>query len=1165
MSNDRPRRGEDADGHPDEIAYHDGNAVPDEDAGGDGRQPVLVEQLIQADEERRRLRRSGQADLSTIQLSEKISPDERDELCRMLQCAEDLEQLAALDTDRSWITAVADDVAPGPGAGDDHFPEDHRIGPYRVLRRIADGGFGAVLLAIDERNDRRVALKVPRPDILLTTRLLERFLIEGRAAATLNHPNIVAVYETLSEPVPAIAFEYCEGGTLSRAASRISDERTAVQIVLCLAEALQHAHTRGVLHRDVKPGNVLLVHAGDEHREHAVEIDGEWWIPKLGDFGLAKLLDESVHHTQSGMVMGTPQFMAPEQAAGRVAELGTHTDVFSLGAIFYWLLVGHPPFEGHGTLQTLKLVETMDAPPPRQLRRNISSRAQAVCLKCLRRPIDARYPSAAALAEDLRHLLDGEPVSVRPPSIIERLRQWRRTNPALAVVALMLPLAAALGLLIQWGNNRALQEYVQQLDTVNRELVETTSQAKDALMLAERRGYASDLQLAQRGFDLGDLKTYREALSRHIPATGQATDLRGPEWQELWNRGHPPGTPIDEFPSAVYCANLSADGSLLVASGADSTIRVYDTATWQRVGLIDTAQQEVNYAAFSSDGSRIASAGDDGTIAVYEWREGTELLRIDAYDALVYCVQFYDNDTRLASCGRHEIVRLWDAHSGELEAELSDGSVGRFEQLDVSDDGRWLAAAAFDGRRRVWDLETHQPVVNLPAVGDQQVSSICLFERDGETWMVSGTLRDNTRVDCTVIIEVVGEANQRTLPIHFDGIHSVAAARDGTLALAGDSSGRISLIDINAAVRGKRWWYPQTLRKSWVGHTGRIYGLAITEGGGTAVSGGEDGKLIRWETDGLNSSSTLTAERSGGLEWIHAAVATDGSTFLVDREKRTHVWVPREDRLTIVTETDTGRPLRLDPCTDRASGSLAVDGDRLFARGEGGAICCWQIEGAQAKQLWSANIEDLPDGEAAGFYEIALSADRRQLAICRRGHPVHNFVVDTQTGQVLHAIPVEGGVSVGCRAIAFDPTGRLLAFGTEKDVFVCDLKTQQQTRLSGHSAEIRQVCFVPDTRLLLSGASDRRICLWDLDEKKLVDELTGHRGAIECLGLHPHPNRLISADDTGWVRIWSLQERMLLSEVPPPASQTWPVACGADLTGIMQAKTVYRKHLSPPH
>jgi eukaryotic-like serine/threonine-protein kinase len=1135
------------------------HAVSDE-----GPQPVLVEQLILADEQRRRLRRAGETDLSTIQLSERLTPQERDELARMLQCAEDLEHLAAHDTDRSWITAVADGDAAVSAAGDYEFPEDHRIGPYRVLRLIADGGFGAVLLAVDERNDRRVALKVPRPDIVLTNRLLERFLIEGRAAATLNHPNIVAVYETLSEPVPAIAFEYCEGGTLSRSARRITDERTAIQIVLRLAEALQHAHTRGILHRDVKPGNVMLVHAGDRQNAHAVEIAGEWWIPKLGDFGLAKLLDESVHQTQSGMVMGTPQFMAPEQAAGRVSEMGTHTDVFSLGAIFYWLLVGHPPFEGHGTLQTLRLVETVDAQPPRRLRRDISPKTEAVCLKCLRRPIDARYPSAAALAADLQHLLRGEPVSVRPPSALERLRQWRRTNPALAVFAIMLPLAAALGLLIQWGNNRALQKYVHRLDAANSELLTTTRQAEDARLLAERRGYGSDLQLAQRGFDSGDLSTYQEALARHIPASPEARDLRGPEWQELWDRGHPPGTSIDEFPSAAYCANLSADGAYLAASGADSTVRIYDTANWRRLALFDTAQQEVNYAAFSSDGSRIAAAGDDGTIAVWDWREGTELLRIDAYDALVYCVQFYDDDTRLASCGRHEVVRLWDAESGRLEAELQDGSVGRFDQLDVSEDGRWLAAAAFDGRRRIWNLQTHQPLASLPPVGDQQVSSLCLFDRDGETWMVSGTLREGSRVDCTVILEVVGDTDQRTLPIHFDGIHSVAAARDGTLALAGDSSGRISLIDINAAIRGKRWWYPQTLRKSWVGHSGRVYGLAMTDSGRTAISAGEDGKLIRWDTEGLRGTSRLTAQRSGDFQWIHAAVATDGSIPLVDHEKRLHVWTPRDDLLTAITEADTGRPLRLEPCLDRASGSLAARSDRLFARSDDGTVCCWRIDGAQARRLWSAGIDGPPDGGAADFYEMTLSADGRQLAVCRRGHPVHNIVVDAQTGQVLHSIPVEGGVSVGCRAIAFDPSGRLLAFGTEKDVFVCELETRKQTRLSGHSAEIRQVCFVPGTRLLLSGARDRRICLWDLDRKELVGELTGHRGAIECLGLHTYPNRLISADDTGWVRIWSLEERMLLSEVPPPAGQTWPVACGADLVGISQAKTVYRKHLAVP-
>jgi eukaryotic-like serine/threonine-protein kinase len=1137
-------------------------------SGDDERQSVLVTQLIEADEERRRRRKSGQSDLSTISFSVELAPHEADELSHMLQCADQLEQLAAGSVHRTGGAMQVDGDPPDALAGRKDADENYYIGHYHVLRRIADGGFGAVLLAIDERNQRRVALKVPRPDILLTAHLQERFLIEGRAAATLNHPNIVAVYETLSEPVPAIAFEYCEGGTLSGAADRVTHERTAIQLVLRLAEALQHAHTRGILHRDVKPGNVLLVHADAQQHEHAVEIDGAWWIPKLGDFGLAKLLDESVHHTQSGMVMGTPQFMAPEQAAGRVSELGTHTDVFSLGAILYWLLIGHPPFEGHGALQTLKLIETTDAQPPRRLRRDLSPKTEAVCLKCLRRPIESRYPSAAALAEDLRHLLRGEPVSVRPPHVVERLRQWGRRNPALAVFAIMLPLAAALGLLLQWINNRELQEYITRLDAANRRLVLTTQQAEDARLLAERRGYASDLQLAQRGFDVGDLKTYREALLRHSPVEPDDVDLRGPEWQELWDRGHPVGTPIDRFPSAVYCAKLSHDGRYLAACGADGTLRIYETDTWKRVAMIPTGQQEVNYAAFSSDGSRIATAGDNGTIAVWNWRDGTRALQIDAFDAVVYCVQFYANDTRLASCARHEMIRLWNAESGALESELhGDGTPTRYEQLAVSDDGRWLAAAGFDGQRRVWNLETGKLVQSLLPVDQKPVSSVDLFERDAQTCMISGTLREGSQADCSVIIDVVGSDEQRTLPIHFDSIHSVVADRDGTLALAGDSGGRISLIDINAAIHGKRWWYPETIRKSWVGHTGRVWGLAFTRDSRVAISCGEDGRLIRWDTDGVSDSLTLTPERSGGRKWVHAAVAPDESIYLVENLNEgylLHRWIPAADELALIRDATTGHPVQFEARADRAAGSLAVSTDnRLFARSADTSLCCWRIDGTQAHLLWSVRT-DAPDGEYAGVYEIALSPDEQQLAVCRRGHPVHNLLLDTRTGAVLDSIPVEGGVNVGCRAIAFDATGTRLAFGNEKDVFVYHLRTKQQQRLSGHSEDIRQVCFLPRANLLVSGASDRTICIWNLDSGRRAIELTGHRAGIECLGLHPHPNRLISADNTGWIRIWSLSEGMLLSEVPPPSQDTMPVACGADLVGITANRTVFRRQLRKP-
>jgi serine/threonine protein kinase len=344
-----------------------------------------------------------------------------------------------------------------------------RLGRFRIVRELGRGTFGVVFLAADPHLQRQVALKVPRAECLLASELRERFVREARAAAGLDHPNVVAVYEAGEvEGVYYIASAYCPGITLAEWLAD-NEERTpfrmAAQLLLTLSEAVQHAHSRGVIHRDLKPSNVLL----QMHPEASSPTPSEPgalatgggvsgfqlpFIPKVTDFGLAKLAlarrdqgepgaSATGDQTRSGAVVGTPHYMAPEQASGKNREVGPAADTYALGAILYELLTGRPPFQGETVLDTLEQVRSREPVPPRRLRRHLPPDLETICLKCLAKEPRRRYRSAGALALDLRCYLAGEPILARRTGWARRLLLWLRRNPSLAVIVCLAVLVLA--------------------------------------------------------------------------------------------------------------------------------------------------------------------------------------------------------------------------------------------------------------------------------------------------------------------------------------------------------------------------------------------------------------------------------------------------------------------------------------------------------------------------------------------------------------------------------------------------------------------------------------------------------------------------------------------------------------------------------------------------
>jgi len=365
-------------------------------------------------------------------------------------------------------------------------PRCDRIGPdlpgYVIFKVIGRGGMGVVYQATQIGLDRVVALKMVLAGAHASPEQLARFSVESQAVAQLQHPGIVQISEVGEHKgLPYFSLEFVGGGSLAnKIGGKPQPAREAAGMVRELALAVGEAHRRNIIHRDLKPSNVLLTPEGR---------------PKITDFGLAKRLDADSQQTQSGAVMGTPSYMAPEQAWGQTRQIGPKSDLYSLGAILYEMLVGRPPFQGASTLETLELARTQEPVPPIRLQPKIPVDLETICLKCLQKDPAKRYGDASALADDLQRFLEGRPILARPVGAVERLTRWCRRNPKVAA------LAGTVAVLL--ATVTAVSSYAAvSLDRLNGKLVASNkaeSAAREAAEAKEREAIkARDLEAVAR-------------------------------------------------------------------------------------------------------------------------------------------------------------------------------------------------------------------------------------------------------------------------------------------------------------------------------------------------------------------------------------------------------------------------------------------------------------------------------------------------------------------------------------------------------------------------------------------------------------------------------------------------------------------------------------------
>ncbi len=550
-----------------------------------------------------------------------------------------------------------------------------QVSGYAILGELGRGGMGVVYQARHLQLNRVVALKMVLAGGHAGSQELARFLTEAEAVAALQHPNIVQVFDYGRQgELPYMALEFVNGGNLaSRLHEGLPRPLDAAWLVEQLARGMTAAHAKGIIHRDLKPQNVLLALPEGKTPEQAALTA---CTPKLTDFGLAKKVENGSGLTQTGAVMGTPSYMAPEQAMA-MKDIGPAADVYALGAILYECLTGRPPFRGSTPLETLMQVISDEPAAVRQLQPNCPADLETICHKCLHKDTRKRYGSAAALAEDLRRFQAGEPIMARPVGWPERGWRWclrhRAVASLLATVAATLLLGTTVATVLAVSASRQAQradraagaatEEKQKAETAadqahqDRDRAETEkTRAEEQLRRAEWATYLNQLTLAQVEWDQGSPAKAWEHLERC------QWDLRGWEHHYLTTRFNK--NTLRAHRLAVTSVAISPDGKRMVSASGDGTAKVWDLERGREILSLTGHTGALSSVAFRPDGKRIVSASYDKSVKVWDADSGAAIHSLVGHTGFVNSAAFSADGKRIVSASHDKTVKVWDAERG---------------------------------------------------------------------------------------------------------------------------------------------------------------------------------------------------------------------------------------------------------------------------------------------------------------------------------------------------------------------------------------------------------------------------------------------------------------------------------------------------------------------
>lgn len=998
------------------------------------------------------------------------------------------------------------------------------FGDYELLEEVARGGMGVVYKARQKSLKRLVALKMVLGGSLASAAARQRFLPEARAAAGLQHPNIIAIHEVGEHAgQPFFSMDYVGGPNL---AAVVRDgplpPQRAAGYVQTIAEAVAYAHGKGILHRDLKPSNVLI----DESDQ-----------PRVTDFGLAKQLTGDSDLTASGQVLGSPNFMAPEQAQGRHREVGPASDVYSLGALLYHLLTGRPPFQAATLTEVLRQVTTTDPAPPRVLNASIPRDLETICLKCLEKDIPRRYLTAQELADELGRLLHGEPILARPIGLAGKVVKWAQRNPRLAGavgVACLAMLGGLVGVAWQW--QRAETQRVR---------------AETEAGLARRNAYAADLREVKRALDEDDLGRARELLGRYWPASNKEVDLRSWEWRYFWVRcqGNERLT-LCRYTNAVAAVAFSPDGKWLAARREGGVVAIWDAGAKR-------LQMELPALGFGGCEKALAFSPQKSLLA---WAHEDE-------------------------AGHKPLIRLGSPGTENIVASLIQPEAVR--SIAFSPDSLTLGTMGYGGTVRLLDLESHQLVTNLPATSNSTASTSTLWSKSyghvlfspDSRWLAIGELGRHIRL----VDRKTGEEQESiTVSATADGIAALAFSPDSRLLAVGCGAGdnNIYIWDLTrnariARLEGHSGWVAalafspdgktlasagadQTLRlwdvtghmekRRFRGHTDEVWAVAWSPDGMSLVTGGKDGTVRFWDpadqeppasvqVPGENlpwglaflpdSKSLLTITKPEGavVQWdLSNMRAGQGMSFLGTNHTALDL---SPDGRWLALGDGAGNILVWDFPGRRLATNLVLPGCRisvLFFSPRGTLLTgantgpgiprgkIWTVPGWRELNLEGIKLKDGLDG--------IFSPDDRLFVAGYTDGTAAWWDLANQERRAFFDCHYAGGVWV-----AFSPDGRLFATGGMNDGLLTTWDTATRTphpfgRASRNG--LHHLLFSRDSqRLVASGISPRgTVTLWDAVIGREVATLPGRFGFINHILFSPDGDTLLAASTQGTIELW---------------------------------------------